>query len=243
MADDSTAGAVKTKNPSPLVYDKEKNNGCKFEEITTSDEKNKDKDCRKTVIYVDSDGYIQNAEITKKTVKELEHGKMDKINAILLHRTKSSSEDGTFESFRSKKEGTHFVVAKNGCLYQTASLFEWTPHIGKIKSRCQEEKTWSAEERKKIQGFGWDPKRLYVYELEKNYPDRYPYNEDSVGIEVVADHVDGSWEKATPEQRKSIAKIVDILMNIYELQKQDIYEHDKISYKTAGEGADLYDYS
>ncbi|ECF1703822.1 hypothetical protein E1B77_23365 [Salmonella enterica subsp. enterica] len=72
---------------------------------------------------------------------------MDKINAIILHRTESSSEP--FDSFKRKKEGTHFVVAKNGTLYQSASLFEWTPHIGKIRSRCQEEKTWSDEERKK----------------------------------------------------------------------------------------------
>ncbi|MCL9670321.1 hypothetical protein [Citrobacter sp. MNAZ 1397] len=114
--------------------------------MTTTDENNKVKDCRKTVIYVDPEGYIQNAEITKKTVKELEHGEMDKINAIILHRTKSSSEP--FDSFKTKKEGTHFVVAKNGTLYQSASLFEWTPHIGKIRSRCQEEKTWSNEEKK-----------------------------------------------------------------------------------------------
>ncbi|EDP9826591.1 N-acetylmuramoyl-L-alanine amidase, partial [Salmonella enterica subsp. enterica] len=234
-------GAVRAKNPSPLVYDKEKNKECKFEGVTTTDENNKDKDCRKTVIYVDSEGYIQNAEITKKTVKELEHGEMDKINAIILHRTESSSEP--FDSFKRKKEGTHFVVAKNGTLYQSASLFEWTPHIGKIRSRCQEEKTWSDEERKKIQSFGWNPKRLYEYELEKEYPVRYPYNKDSVGIEVVADYVSGSWENPTAEQMKSINKLIDILMNIYELQKKDIYEHDKISYKTAGEGAGLYNYS
>ncbi|ECF1703823.1 N-acetylmuramoyl-L-alanine amidase [Salmonella enterica subsp. enterica] len=94
-----------------------------------------------------------------------------------------------------------------------------------------------------MQSFGWNPKRLYEYELEKEYPVRYPYNKDSVGIEVVADYVSGSWENPTAEQMKSINKLIDILMNIYELQKKDIYEHDKISYKTAGEGAGLYNYS
>ncbi|EJX0634459.1 hypothetical protein ODD08_004574 [Salmonella enterica] len=72
MADNSTTGAtgaVRAKNPSPLVYDKEKNKECKFEGVTTTDENNKDKDCRKTVIYVDSEGYIQNAEITKKLLR------------------------------------------------------------------------------------------------------------------------------------------------------------------------------
>jgi hypothetical protein len=33
---------------------------------------------------------------------------------------------------------------------------------------------------------------------------------------------------------------VDIIINIYELGDEDIYEHDKIAYKTADEGADLY---
>lgn len=40
--------------------------------------------------------------------------------------------------------------------------------------------------------------------------------------------------------KKSIEKLVDIIKNIYELEDRDVYEHDKISYKTEGEGADLY---
>ncbi|GAB7575697.1 hypothetical protein OkiPb00104_01980 [Escherichia coli] len=41
-------------------------------------------------------------------------------------------------------------------------------------------------------------------------------------------------------KKKSIEKLVDIIKNIYELEDRDVYEHDKISYKTEGEGADLY---
>lgn len=48
------------------------------------------------------------------------------------------------------------------------------------------------------------------------------------------------WESATDSQKKSIEKLVDIIKNIYELEDRDVYEHDKISYKTEGEGADLY---
>ncbi|HBP9245193.1 TPA: hypothetical protein L6786_004866, partial [Escherichia coli] len=40
------------------------------------------------------------------------------------------------------------------------------------------------------------------------------------------------WESATDSQKKSIEKLVDIIKNIYELEDRDVYEHDKISYKT-----------
>ncbi|EGO8362173.1 N-acetylmuramoyl-L-alanine amidase [Escherichia coli] len=74
---------------------------------------------------------------------------------------------------------------------------------------------------------------------------RYPYNGDAIGIEVVCLYVSdgnkgGSWNPVTAAQKKSVNKLVDILMNIYELSEGDIYGHDKISYKTAGEGDGLY---
>ncbi len=56
------------------------------------------------------------------------------------------------------------------------------------------------------------------------------------------------WEKATEAQIKSINLLLDILLKYYtkndgsSLTVKDIYPHDKIAYKTDGEGGGLYDY-
>ncbi|WP_159565017.1 peptidoglycan recognition protein family protein [Budvicia diplopodorum] len=226
------------KNPSPLIYNKHKVN-CTFEGDTTKNENEKAKICTVSVIYVDPDGYIKNANFIQSSVAGLGKGVMNKINGIVLHRTDSSSVEGTLTSF-SKGVGTHFLIAKNGDIHQTVSLFSYTYHVGKIKSRCMEEKTCSAEESKKIKSFGWNPGKVYDHEKVKMYPERYPYNGDSVGIEVVAMHKNDGWESPTLEQTNSISKLVDIIKNIYELDDRDVYEHDKISYKMEGEGAGLY---
>lgn len=43
-------------------------------------------------------------------------------------------------------------------------------------------------------------------------------------------------------KKDSIKNLVEILKAEYNLSEDDIYEHDKIAYKTNGEGAGLYDY-
>ncbi|MTH48748.1 peptidoglycan recognition protein family protein [Intestinirhabdus alba] len=241
MSENEILNGGKKSNPSPLVYDKHKEQ-CVYRTTTIlNGEANEDQKCVVELIFVDDGGYIRNAGLIKKSIPELEKGVMKKINAIVLHRTDSSTEQGPLVSF-SNGIGTHFLIAKNGDIYQTASLFSYTSHVGKIKSRCQAENTWSEAERKIIESFGWNPKKLYNHEKEKEYPSRYPYNVDSIGIEVVAlyDKKVKEWGNPASEQKNSISTLVDILINIYELSEEDIYEHDRISYKTAGEGAGLY---
>ncbi|HDC2125832.1 TPA: hypothetical protein O7X39_004488 [Salmonella enterica] len=81
------------------------------------------------------------------------------------------------------------------------------------------------------------------HEKTKLYPIRYPWSGDSVGIEVAAKCINqdkGIWEVPTAQQKLAINRLVDIIVNIYELNTFDIYEHDQIAYKTVGEGAELY---
>jgi len=140
-------------------------------------------------------------------------------------------------------------VDKDGLVYQTASLQQRTHHVGKIKSRCQIEGTCTREESEQLRGWGWAPTRIHNHEKVKPYPTRFPMNEDSVGIEVVAmcltncapDESDqATWEPPTPEQATSIRTIVEILKSTYALGDEDVFEHDRISYKKGGEGAGLY---
>lgn len=198
------------KNPTPLIYDKQKNN-CVYEDESARVDEKKVKSCAVSVIYVDNNGYIQNAKFISHPVPGLGHGEMQKINAIILHRTESNTKESSFSSFESKHEGTHFLIDKNGDIYQTESLFEYTPHIGKIRSRCSDEKSCSKEESEEIKKIGWDVKKIHDHEMEKEYPIRYPCNQDSVGIEVVAKNTSTGWDKPTTEQVAAIKILIETL--------------------------------
>lgn len=191
--------------------------------------------------YVNDDGFFENADIIQNHVTALEKGKINTVNAIVLHRTDSYTMSSAISSFRTRKFGTHFIVDKDGTIKQTASLNKITEHVGRIKSKCKEEEICkNNSERKKIDSFGWNPAKIHAHEKLKSYPDRYPISSDSIGIEVVAKYENDSYQEATEQQKESIKKLVNLLKCKYNLNNGDIYEHDKISYKQKGEGANLY---
>ena len=170
--------------------------------------------------YVDSEGYIQGADFRLPTdgkgngiktnlASFIEHGQIGKIGAIILHRTVSKSAQSSinwWQNHGAKGTGTHFLIDKDGTIYQCASLHKTTWHVGKRK------------------------KGITIT------------NKTSIGIEVVAwyDNKTQKWDEATQEQKVALRKTIKILLNHYNLTENDIYEHDKIADKTAGEGANLY---
>ena len=195
----------------------------------------------------DEDGYLASVatkyDIDKSTDKnKLEKGDLKEVEAIILHRTAGSTKESALNSFKSSGIGTHFLIAKDGAVLQTASLGKYTYHIGKIRSRCQQEGNCDSKDAEAIKKIGWNPSGLHAHEQKKSYPDRYPVNSESVGIEVVGayDSKSKSWDEPTAEQKKSIRSLVDKLKKCYHLGDGDIFEHDKISYKKEGEGAGLY---
>ena len=218
---------------------------------TTSPVENTQRKEVEVEVYIGENGYVQNAGFTIKPIAALEKTKLDGPKAIVLHRTEEGGLQSAFNSAKASGLGTHFYVDKDGTVYQTVSLLNHTNHVGKIKSRCMADGTCPADETKLIKGWGWSPTKVYNHEKVKAYPERYPMNADSVGIETVSDCIKNckekdkgtpEWEPPTPEQKASIATIVGILKKEYGLTDADIYEHDDISYKTEGEGAGLYDY-
>jgi len=75
----------------------------------------------------------------------------------------------------------------------------------------------------------------------KDYPDRYPYNGDSIGIEVVG-KFDGDTKQFAPPteaQLNSVHRLVASLQRKYELTDDDVYTHGGISYKQESEGQGL----
>jgi len=191
-------------------------------------------------IYIGANGYVQNAGFTQNSIPALETGAITGPVAVVLHRTVSTSAASTLSAFR-RGIGTHFLIDKDGTTYQCASLLKKTAHVGPIRSRCHIEGTCLPDELATFKD--WESRmKCHDHEKVKSYPTRYPMNEDSVGIEVVAMYQEATaqWDAATPEQTRSIRVLVEILKDQYGLSDSDIYEHHKIARKTEGEGSDLY---
>jgi len=71
--------------------------------------------------------YIDAERIILKTFKNIEHGQMDAVNGIVVHQTDSTTANSTFNSYQTKgATGAHFLIDKDGTIYQTASLLKVT---------------------------------------------------------------------------------------------------------------------
>ena len=237
--------------------------------------------------YIDSEGYlhwevegeerirrakeiwqkVKHADQTKQLATALEKGSLtqQQTKAIILHRTNTDTSLQAVNGFLGGL-GTHFLIDTDGTIYQCASLYKYTQHVGKIGSKCYDNDTCDENYKKTILGYyqGKIPKQIHDNvrkEEEKNftYPNRYPINSESIGIEVVGKAnnlkilpIDkkypqiifntATWDTPTQAQKDSIKNLVEILKEEYNLSDDDVYEHDDISLqKTRGEAKGLYE--
>ena len=130
-------------------------------------------------------------------------------------------------------------------------MHKYTQHIGDIRSKVELEKTWDTKEKVLIENI-WNEKISYSarkikvsnYEKTKSYPNRYPINSDSIGIEVVGKYDDKTkrYPNATTKQLESLEQLVIVLLELFNINKTDIYAHAKIAYKNETEGVSLLEY-
>ncbi len=202
---------------------------------------------------------IENGNITDKNVEikifpSIEHGAITKISSIVLHRTDSTSGAGTLNAYAGgKKAGAHFLIDKSGHIYQTARMTQKCWHVGILLPRCQIENNCNPKELKTItaliheQGlaFGRRARNLSRHEVKKQYPLRYPSNDDSIGIEVVGKFwpSEKSFEKPTQKQFSSLKWLVNAIAAEYGLNiRNNVYAHGAIARKEVIEGAQLLQY-
>lgn len=195
---------------------------------------------------VDAQGMLTDPAVVKDRISALEHARLNGPEAIVMHRTESSTAQSTLDGYKDpnnpQPNGAHFLIGKDGTITQTASLDQQTWHVGKIRSRGDADGMLSETDQAWHEKTGFSPSKVNTHENGNPYPIRYPTNGDSVGIEVVGsyDAKTKTWDKPTPEQTASINKLMGILQQQYGLDDHDIYKHDTISYKTQGEGDGLY---
>ena len=199
------------------------------------------------MLHIDADGEIWDDKIRLRIFPELHSKKkMTHVNGIIVHQTDSTTAESTFNQYRKAgSNGAHFLIDKDGTVYQTASLHRKTNHVGKLKHRCKLEKSCTPTEIKKLGIHKMKPTPLHEHEMKKKWPVRFPINEDSIGIELVGkaypidepDPDKKTFESVTAEQNESLQWLVKELQMTLGLEMREVFTHPDISRKNRTEAS------
>lgn len=116
-------------------------------------------------------------------------------------------------------------------------------HVGKIRARCIVKLRCTSNELKLLKKF--DPIGTHKREMNKPVPDRYPSNQDSIGIELVGQALPLSepnpdkriYEPLTNHQQTSLNWLLDELRQTIKVPITEIFKHPTVSYKNKTEAA------
>ncbi|HET8708389.1 MAG TPA: peptidoglycan recognition family protein [Pseudomonadales bacterium] len=189
------------------------------------------------MLKLGKDGMIADAKIKASRQIKIERGEMKTISGIIVHQTGAPTAKSTFASYsQSTANGAHFLIDKDGAIYQTASIYHQTWHIGKLKSRCLQEHKCSEIELNSLRKF--DPAAEHKREMQKSVPDRYPSNQDSLGIELVGETTaSGAYVKVTFAQNQSLKWLVKELGETLSLRTEEVFRHPTVSRKNPSEAS------
>ena len=161
-----------------------------------------------------------------------------------MHQTGGSTAESSLASYKNKgANGAHFLIDKDGAIYQTASVYKQTWHVGKLKSRCMMELKCSPAETKLNKTYS--PTDENTREQKKSSPDRFPSNRDSLGIELVGEAVandpkkpaDKTYVKVTDAQNKSLKWLVQQLEITLGIPTTEVFRHPTVSRKSPSEAS------
>lgn len=193
---------------------------------------------------IDKNGTFLDNRVIQQQFAGIEHGALTTISALVIHQTDTSTLQQTLNSYAAGGNGAHFLIDKNGQIYQTANLKRKCWHVGAyLKSKCLaiDIKTCTNEpELKRVLATKWPAYKvaLDAYERNKPYPERYPVNSDSIGIEIVGKSLSRTtYEPIDVVQEASLKWLVSELVTLLSLTDKDIYKHPDVSYKNSGEAA------
>jgi N-acetyl-anhydromuramyl-L-alanine amidase AmpD len=195
------------------------------------------------MLYITKDGHVDaGARIKMKIISNIENGKMEKVNGIVVHQTGGPTAESALSQYRTPKaNGAHFLIDKDGTIYQTASLYKVTNHVGKMQSRCVVTRQCSPAEFKRMHDLesAWKPTQISRIEEKKSFPDRFPSNTDAIGIELVGE-APGKENKevfveVTDAQNASLQWLTKELMETLNVSMSEVYKHPHIARKNKTE--------
>ena len=192
-------------------------------------------------------GLLLNPKITQKVFSGIERGALNKVNALVIHQTGANTAQQTFNSYAKGGHGAHFLIDKKGAIYQTARVTQKSYRVGKIKSKCYETKSCTKVQLQSAiqllfqKGVSYSSRitKLHHHEKAKPYPDRFPLNSDSLGIEIVGsyDKLKKHYEAISPLQNSSLKWLINELYTHFNITSADVYRHPEVSYKMPTEAS------
>ncbi|GKS82777.1 N-acetylmuramoyl-L-alanine amidase [Acidovorax sp. SUPP1855] len=211
------------------------------------------------MLNIDAQGMVSgNSKIKARRFSSIERSEMNKVSGIIVHQTGSPTENSTFNSYRSANaNGAHFLIGKEGSIYQTASILRRTNHVGPLKARCLAELRCSPAEIAQYKKAS--PTTMHKAEMTKVVPGRYPSNADSIGIEIVGMASlppgikmpaglsteqqraflgnNAVYEALTNHQQVALQYLIDALSETLHISKAEVHRHPEVSRKNATEAA------
>ncbi len=186
------------------------------------------------MLKIDQDGWVLDDRVQITRRPNLRHGRMDAVHGIIVHQTGAATAQSSLNSYlNAGANGAHFLIDKDGSIYQTGSVFWRQWHVGKLRARCLSELSCSPVEAKALAGKSVSA--VNTRENTKAVPDRFPSNQDSIGIELVAGTVgqgaNPQYEVATAAQNASLAWIVGQLRENFRVPLTEVLRHPQVSYK------------
>ena len=103
-------------------------------------------------VIIDKQGFIVHPFVTIRAIPAAEHGKMTEYHGIVVHQTDSTNAASALSSATQGGDAAHFIIDKDGTVYQIASIYKFCWHVGKLKSRKLAEHRCSEAELKKLKG-------------------------------------------------------------------------------------------
>lgn len=192
---------------------------------------------------VDKDGVLKSTRVQAVIAHTIERGPLGTVRGIIVHQTGGANAQSSLDSYKSSSaNGAHFLIDKDGTIYQTASLHQRTWHVGKLKARCLIQQTCTPVEIKAYAKF--DPSAMNKRESGKAVPDRFPSNEDSIGIEIVGATLpppkpgaEAPYETVNDAQNASLKWLIGELTRLLGVSMTEIFRHPQVSWKNTTEAS------
>ncbi len=195
------------------------------------------------MLSINKAGHIIDNRIKLAISPHIERGPLTKVRGLIVHQTGGTTAKSSLGSYgKPKANGAHFLIDRDGKIYQTGSLFKQTWHVGSLRARCLAQYRCTKVELMSLSRF--DPKSEHRNEMAKSVPDRYPANEDSIGIEIVgavatpkgmSPAESGVYESVNQQQNASLKWLIRALSITFSVPMTEVFRHPVVSRKNPTE--------
>lgn len=87
------------------------------------------------MLKIEASGMIYSSKIEKRRFPVVEKGNVKFVSGIIVHQTGAATAKSPFNSYSQYfANGAHFLIDKDGKIFQTASICRQTWHVCKLKA-------------------------------------------------------------------------------------------------------------